>query len=365
MFMKLAEINWKPYPTNCVIPRSAPHQAGDPRPTTRRPQQGDNSRSLPLSISKIYKISSKSASENLHQISFKMFKNFKTFDITTQSSPHVSIHGIQSGSGPPLLLLHGFPQTHHIWHLIGPQLTSTYTVIALDLRGYGASSKPSGVEQYAKSVMARDIVSVMSTLGHSTFYICAHDRGARVTHKLLVDYPQRVKKAILLDICPTLAMYSKTDFEFAKTYWHWFFLIQKSPLPETLISAQPREFAELFMKGRVGGFVGFGREAWEEYVKVLTEREAVHAMCEDYRASSTLDLVESRRDLEEERKIRCPVHVLWGKHGVIEKCFDAIQEWKAVTEEGLEVTGRSVDCGHYIPEQAHKIVLENIRELFC
>jgi pimeloyl-ACP methyl ester carboxylesterase len=173
-----------------------------------------------------------------------MFEGFKSFDITTQSGPHVFIHGIQSGFGPPLLLFHGFPQTYHIWHLIAPKLTSSYTVIALDLRGYGAS-KPSGISQYAKSIMARDIISVMSTLGHTTFYICAHGRGARVTHKILVNYPDSVKKAILLDICPTLAMYGKPDFEFAKTYWHWFFLIQKEPLPETLTSADPRRFADI------------------------------------------------------------------------------------------------------------------------
>ncbi|KAE9382002.1 alpha/beta-hydrolase [Stipitochalara longipes BDJ] len=293
-----------------------------------------------------------------------MFENFTSFDITTQSDPHISIHGIQSGSGPPLLLLHGFPQTHHIWHLIAPKLTSTYTVIALDLRGYGASSKPSGVGQYAKSAMARDIVTVMSTLGHSTFYVCAHDRGARVTHKLLVDYPDLVKKAILLDICPTLAMYTQTNLEFAKVYWHWFFLIQKSPLPETLISGEPRKFAELFMGGRSGGYRGFEKEAWEEYVRVLGEIGAVHAMCEDYRASSTVDLDESRRDLEEGKLIKCPIRVLWGKHGVIEKCFDALKEWKGVAEEGVEVSGMSVDCGHYVPEQAPDEVLKNIRELF-
>jgi len=293
-----------------------------------------------------------------------MFEGFKPFDISVQSEPDVSIHGVQSGSGPPLLLLHGFPQTHHIWHLIAPGLTSRYTVIALDLRGYGASSKPSGVTQYAKSTMARDIIIAMSTLGHTSFYVCAHDRGARVAHKILVEYPDHVKKAILLDICPTLAMYEKTDLEFAKMYWHWFFLIQKEPLPETLISANPRKFAELFMGGRYGGLESFDKGAWEEYVKVLGERDAVHAMCEDYRASVSVDLAEARKDIEQGKKIKCPVMVLWGKHGVIEKCFDAVAEWKEVADEGVDVTGMSVDCGHYIPEQAPGVVLEKIREFF-
>jgi pimeloyl-ACP methyl ester carboxylesterase len=293
-----------------------------------------------------------------------MFENFKNFDIITQSDPHVSIHGIQSGSGPALLLLHGFPQAHHIWHLIAPKLVFSYTVVALDLRGYGASSKPSGVQQYAKSVTARDIAIVMSTLGHPTFYVCAHDRGARVTHKLLVDYPHMVKKTILLDICPTLAMYTKTDLEFAKMYWHWFFLIQKSPLPEMMISNDPRRFAGLFMKGRAGGYRDFEEGAWEEYVKVLGEKEAVHAMCEDYRASVSVDLDESRRDLEEGKLIKCPTRVLWGKQGVIEKCFDAVSEWKDVAQKGVDVSGMGVDCGHYIPEQAPDVVLKIIEEFF-
>lgn len=286
-----------------------------------------------------------------------MFDNFESFTITTKSNPDVTINGLKSGdassSKPALLLLHGFPQTLHIWHRVAPRILDKYTLILIDIRGYGKSSKPEGVSAYAKSAMARDCIDVMDALGHTdSFFVCAHDRGARVAHKLAVDYPDRVRKLILLDICPTLAMYAKTDFDFAKAYFHWFFLIQKEPLPETLINAKPRELAEMFMGGRQGdGLSIFEPECFELYAKNLEDPATVHAMCNDYRAGATLDLDEARDDLKNGRKIRSPLLVLWGAHGVIEKCFDAIQEWKDVTEDGVSVEGRSVESGHYIPEQ--------------
>ncbi|KAM0239623.1 hypothetical protein ACHAP5_008194 [Fusarium lateritium] len=286
-----------------------------------------------------------------------MFDNFESFAITTKSYPDVTINGLKSGdassSKPALLLLHGFPQTLHIWHRVTPRILDKYTVVLIDIRGYGQSSKPEDVSAYAKSAMARDCIDVMDALGHTeSFFVCAHDRGARVAHKLAVDYPDRIRKFILLDICPTLAMYSKTDFDFAKAYFHWFFLIQKEPLPETLINAKPRELAEMFMGGRQGdGITIFEPECFEFYAKSLEDPATVHAMCNDYRASATLDLDEAREDLKNGRKIRSPLLVLWGKHGVIEKSFDAIQEWKDVTEDGVSVEGRSVESGHYIPEQ--------------
>jgi pimeloyl-ACP methyl ester carboxylesterase len=293
-----------------------------------------------------------------------MFEGFETFDITTQSNPPVSIHGIRGGSGPPLLLLHGFPQTHHIWHLVALKLKQIFTIVAVDLRGYGASSKPSGISQYAKSNMSRDCTIVMKALGFSSYYVCAHDRGARVAHKLLVDYPYQIRKAIFLDICPTLVMYSQTDFEFAKEYFHWFFLIQKEPLPETMISANPRRFAELFMGRRYAPLEVFDKNCWEEYVRVLEDPEAVHAMCEDYRAAASVDMDESKENIAQGRLIKSPLRILWGRHGVIEKCFDAVKEWKHVAIPGLEVSGQSVDCGHYIPEEAPDIIVKNIREFF-
>ena len=293
-----------------------------------------------------------------------MFDGFTNFDIITQSDPPVSIHGIRGGSGPPLLLLHGFPQTHHIWHRVAPQLIKDFTTIALDIRGYGASSKPSGVMQYSKTLMSRDCATAMESLGFTSFFVCAHDRGARVAHKLLVDFPERVRKAIFLDICPTLAMYSKTDFKFAKAYFHWFFLIQDTPLPEILIGQNPRRWAEMFMGGRHAGLAAFDTSVFEEYVKTLEDPDAVHAMCEDYRASASVDMDEAKDDLKEGRLIRCPLRVLWGKHGVIEKCFNALKEWKDVAVAGVDVDGGHVDCGHYIPEEAPDVVAQNIKLYF-
>ncbi|WQF81175.1 Putative alpha/beta hydrolase-1, epoxide hydrolase [Colletotrichum destructivum] len=298
-----------------------------------------------------------------------MFEGFQPFTVTTQASPAVTIFGIKSGDSssplPPLLLLHGCPQSHHIWHRVAEQVVDRYTVVAVDIRGYGRSSKPEGVESYAKSVMARDCVTVMDHLGYAgkPFFVCAHDRGARVAHKLCVDSPDRVRAVVLLDICPTLVMYKTTDFRFARAYFHWFFFIQQAPLPEELIGASPKRFAELFMLGRdPRSITVFGQDNFDYYVSVLEQPESVHAMCNDYRASATLDLEEAEADLAAGRLIRSPLLVLWGKQGVIEECFDAVKEWQAVTSEDISVKGYSVESGHYIPEQAPDDVVKAITE---
>lgn len=294
-----------------------------------------------------------------------MFEGFTEFDIEVQSSPNVTIHGVQGGSGPALLLVHGFPQSHHIWHLVVPHLVSQFTIVAVDIRGYGASTKfpkSEGHIHYAKSTMARDLKVVMEKLGHDKYYICAHDRGARVAHKLCVDFPTLVIKAIFLDISPTLLMYSKTNFEFAKSYFHWFFLIQKYPLPETLISQNPKRFAELFMGGRHAGLKAFTPECFAQYLSVLEQPEAVHAMCEDYRAAATIDMEEARQDIKANRFIQNPLRVMWGKNGTIEKCFNAVADWSEVST--AIVDGENIDCGHYIPEEAPDILVKNIKEFF-
>ncbi|KAL6716006.1 hypothetical protein ACLMJK_006968 [Lecanora helva] len=292
-----------------------------------------------------------------------MFSDFVPFDISLD--PAVTIHGICSGHGPALLLLHGFPQNLNIWHLVASKLTDTYTVVALDLRGYGQSSKPTAGEDhktYSKKTMAQDCIGVMTTLGHEHFYVCAHDRGARVAHKMCVEHPDKVRKAMFLDIAPTLAMYSKTDLAFAKAYWHWFFLIQPSPLPEKLILANPRAFIENTMGGPNGVNIGdFDRIALESCVNQLGDEDCVRGMCEDYRASAGIDLEEAREDIEKGRRIKCPLRVLWGKKGVVEAQFDALVEWRAVTEGDL-VDGESIGCGHYIPEHAPEELLRHIRE---
>lgn len=292
-----------------------------------------------------------------------MFSNFLHFNFSV--SPGIDIDGRKGGKGPPLLLLHGYPQTHHIWHLIADQLAESYTVILIDLRGYGASSKPVGKDDhstYSKRAMAQDCINVMDSfnLESNSFYVCAHDRGARVAHKLMVDYPDRVKKAILLDIAPTAAMYRKTDFDFAKAYYHWFFLIQKSPYPEKMISANPDAFMDAHMGSRYAGLAVFSEDCMKEYRAMMRDPAAVHATCEDYRAAASIDLEENAEDEKSGRRVVCPIMVLWGKHGVIEKCFDCLKEWRAVSD--AEVVGQSVDTGHYIPEEGPKVVLEKTRE---
>ncbi|KAH8704743.1 putative epoxide hydrolase [Talaromyces proteolyticus] len=292
-----------------------------------------------------------------------MFDGFTSFDITVE--PDVTIHGVSGGSGPAILLLHGFPQTHHIWHKVADELAKTYFVVAIDLRGYGQSSKPGGGEghiRYGKKAMARDAVRVMDELlhGKTQFYICAHDRGARVAHRLCVDYPERVHKAIFLDICPTLAMYSQTDMVFAKAYFHWFFLIQEAPFPETLILANPTTWLEGSMGARHAGLGPFTAACLAEYKKNLTDTQTVHAMCEDYRAAASIDLEEAKQDIAEGRHVQCPLTVFWGAHGVIEKCFDAVAEWKKVSTSTVE--GKALDCGHYIPEERPEDVLASVLE---
>ena len=253
-----------------------------------------------------------------------------------------------------------------MWHKVWDQLISRFTLIAIDLRGYGRSSKPRGNDQhvnYSKRTMARDCVNVMSGLGYESFYICAHDRGARVAHQLLVDYPALVLKAILLDICPTAAMYEATNFNFAFSYYHWFFLIQPAPFPEEMILANP----EAFLKRQTGRHLSgegdvFAPEVYQSYLSMLKNPAAVHAMCEDYRAAASIDLEDQRQDAAQGKKIRQPMLILWGKKGVVQQQFDAIAEWKKVSDSSVE--GLALDCGHYIPEEAPAALLEQIFDFF-
>jgi len=251
-----------------------------------------------------------------------MFENFESF---TVDAGEVSIAGRMSrpragkAAGPPLLLLHGAPQTHLIWHRIADRLAEDYTVVATDLRGYGASGKPAGLPDhanYSKRVMAADQIAVMRSFSFEHFFICAHDRGARVAHRLCVDHPQRVTSAMFLDIAPTLAMYERTDLLFATAYFHWFFLIQPAPFPETLLGAAPSVYVEKLMGSRHAGLAPFSPEVLRAYKDALAHPGAVHAMCEDYRASATIDLEHDRADLAAGCKVTCPLRVLWGEHGV-------------------------------------------------
>ena len=260
-----------------------------------------------------------------------------------------SIRLVQGGQGPALLLLHGYPQTHAIWHRIAPRLAQNYTVVAADLRGYGDSSKPAGLpdhSNYSKRAMALDQVEVMQALGYETFFLVGHDRGARVAHRLTLDHPQRVRKLALLDICPTRTMYARTDRAFAKAYFHWFLLIQPAPFPETLIGADPAFFIKYHMGRRHGGLQVFTEDAMAEYLRCFSDPATIHASCEDYRAAESIDLEHDAADAAE--KVACPVLALWGKHGVIERQFDCLADWRALARD---VRGHALDCGHYLPEE--------------
>jgi haloacetate dehalogenase len=268
------------------------------------------------------------------------------------------------GEGPPLLLLHGHPQTHMIWHKVAPVLAERFTLVLPDLRGYGRSSKPQGLEDhsnYSKRAMAQDLVTLMHRLGHERFAVCAHDRGARVTHRMLLDHPGCVSRAMLLDIAPTLAMYEQTSMDFARAYWHWFFLIQKAPLPERMIEADIEFYAKSVMISRHLAPTAFAPEAWQDYLECLRLPGAIHALCEDYRAAASIDLEHDRVSRDAGHKVQCPLHVLWGERGIIERCFDALTEWRKVA---VNVSGQSLDCGHYIPEEAPQELLAHINAFF-
>jgi len=267
------------------------------------------------------------------------------------------------GSGPALLLLHGFPQTHVIWRHVAPELAKHYTVIASDLRGYGGSSKPHGKADhstYSKRAMAADQVALMRALGHEQFFLLGHDRGGRVSHRMAMDYPETIPKLMVLDISPTLTMYENTTMEFAKGYWHWFFLIQPEPIPETIIGANPQYWLKNHM-GRHAGTGIFSPDAWAEYLAGASNPQSMHAMCEDYRAAATIDLVHDRADRELGKKIQIPLHVLWGEHGLVHKCFKPLEDWKRVS---TQVTGKAVPCGHYIPEELPAELIDEARLFF-
>jgi haloacetate dehalogenase len=287
---------------------------------------------------------------------------FKNFDAGLANVNNVQIPYVKGGSGPALLLLHGHPQTKAIWHKIAPELAKRFTVVASDLRGYGDASKPEGTPShynYSKREMARDQVSLMQSLGLPEFDLVGHDRGGRVAHRLAADHPTAVKTITVLDICPTLAMYEQTNMEFASAYWHWFFLIQPAPFPETLINQNPEFYFSKLMGNRSAGLSPFTPEAWNEYLRCARDPKTIHGMCEDYRAAATIDLTHDRADREIGRRLKMPFQVLWGKNGVIEKCFKPIQEWQRVA---LDVRGHALDCGHYIPEEAPEALLAALNE---
>ena len=275
----------------------------------------------------------------------------------------VGIHAVVGPPrpGPAVLLLHGYPQTHVIWHRIAPKLAERCNVVATDLRGYGDSAKPMTAPDhapYSKRAMAADQVEAMKRLGFERFHLVGHDRGGRVGHRLAADHGARVQSLTVLDIAPTLAMYEGTTEAFARGYWHWFYLIRPAPVPERMIGSDPRLYLREKMRESLERRV-FAPEAWAEYERCFTPG-AIHASCEDYRAAATIDLDHDRADREAGRKLRCPVMALWGAMGIVELCFKPLDEWRRVADD---VRGRALPCGHYIPEEQPEALLHELEEL--
>lgn len=283
---------------------------------------------------------------------------FEGFTDASADVDGIRIQAVKGGCGPALLLLHGHPQTHAIWHKIAPALCEHFTVIAADLRGYGDSGKPAATadhSNYSKRRMALDQVELMRSHGYASFAVIGHDRGGRVATRMALDHPDVVTHLVTLDVAPTLAMYEKTSFDFARAYWHWFMLVRPAPFPETLIRANPDLYLKQTIGARSAGLAPFTADAYAEYLRCLSDPLTTHGICEDYRASVTIDLEHDRATLDAQRQIACPFMALWGAHGVIEQCFDPLAEWRRYAPH---VQGEALPCGHYIPEEAPQLLLE-------
>jgi haloacetate dehalogenase len=271
---------------------------------------------------------------------------FETFTHCQIKTSEAVINLRRAGNGPPVLLLHGHPQTHAMWHRVAPRLAETYTVICADLRGYGDSSKPPTTPDhapYAKRAMARDMVEVMQQLGFERFAVVGHDRGGRCAYRMALDHSERIAALAVLDILPTWEHFTRTDMAFAMGYWHWFFLAQPHPIPETLIASDPDTF--YLRRGRSL----FDQAALAEYRRCYTNPETVHAMCEDYRAGATIDMQLDEADKQAGRRIQCPVLALWGLNNGLERWYDVLAVWRDWADQ---VEGHGIPCGHYLAEEA-------------
>jgi haloacetate dehalogenase len=288
-----------------------------------------------------------------------MFEGFATRQIETAGA---TINLVAGGSGPPVLLLHGYPQTHAMWHRVAPRLAETFTVVAADLRGYGDSSKPAGGDghaAYSKRAMAQDMVDVMAALGHQRFAVAGHDRGARVAYRMTLDHPERVSKLAVLDITPTYNLYANANRLIATAYWHWFMLAQAPDVPERLIGADPRYFMRTMMaRWGSGTLEPFAPEAMAEYERCFSDHATIEATCEDYRAGASIDIEHDTADYGK-RKIECPVLALYSRRLEALRPLEAWQEWSE------HVTGQALDCGHFLPEERPDETHEALRRFFA
>lgn len=262
------------------------------------------------------------------------------------------------GKGPALMLVHGHPHTHIIWRKVAPLLAQKYTVVLPDLRGYGDTDKPESTPDhrpYSKKEMAKDLISLMRLLSMPTFAFIGHDRGARVGHRLALDYPESVTKAVFVDIAPTATMYALTNKEFATKYFWWFFLIQPEPFPEKLIGFDPDYFLHHHINGQIKIKGCVEDKAFNEYLRCYKDPRTIHAICEDYRAAATIDLDDDKEDAD--KKIQCPLHLLWGARGTVGKLYDVVGTWK---EKAVTVSGEALDCGHSPEEECPSGFLEKV-----
>ena len=289
---------------------------------------------------------------------------FNNFQIRTVERDGVRLHTRAGGAGSPLLLLHGHPQSMAMWHKVLPALMARHRVVLMDLRGYGDSSRPTADAQHrnhSKREMALDAIVVMRAHGFERFDVLAHDRGARVAHRLAVDHPQALQRLMLLDIAPTLAMYQNTSEAFARAYWHWFALIQPAPLPEALIDSDPVRYVRSVMGGRHAGLTPFTPEALAEYERCAAIAGTGSSICEDYRASAGIDLEHDRADVQAGRRLTQPLRVLWGQYGAVGRCFDVLALWR---ERATLVTGEALPCGHYLAEELPEAVAAQALKFF-
>jgi haloacetate dehalogenase len=288
-----------------------------------------------------------------------MFFEGFTLDFATANGRRFRLR--RGGEGPPLLLLHGNPQTHAMWHKVAPVLARRFSVVCPDLTGYGLSDKPAVSDDhvaYSKRAMAADMAAVMHALGHERFQVVAHDRGARVAHRMALDHAEAVERLCAMDIIPTLEHFERADMEFALGYWHWFFLAQRHPGPERMIRADLEPWFDFHTsrEPKPPGF--FHPEARADYLAALRAPGTIEAMCEDYRAAATIDLAHDRASRVAGQKVACPMLVLWGENGSIPKWYDAMDIWRGYAGGPLE--GAAVASGHYLAEEASDEVLARL-----
>ena len=283
-----------------------------------------------------------------------------SFRSRTVDAGEVGIHTVVGGAGPPVLLLHGYPQTHLIWHEVAPTLAAEHTVVLTDLRGYGDSGKPHPVTDgvYAKRAMAADQLAVMRALGFERFAVVGHDRGARVGHRLALDAPDAVRALAVLDIVPTRHIYAHADKEFGLGYYHWFFLAAPNGIPERLLAAEPEFWVRARMNARHAGGRHPDEAAVREYVRCFADPAAIAASCADYRAAAGVDLEHDEADAVAGNRVRCPLLALWGASSFVGRSYDVLDVWRQYADQ---VAGHPVASDHYVPEEAPDDVLAALR----